>query len=78
MEKRVFGSGVAAVAPYDTQRVRVTGLDGIPVERGQPHAQAYPGLPGRWAGNPYDFVKGGQGMRIQGLPDAVIGCLDGT
>jgi hypothetical protein len=41
------------------------------------------GLPGLWAGVPYDFVRGGggpdtPGPGIPGLPEEVVGCLDGT
>lgn len=78
VEKRVFGSGVAAVAPYDTRGYASPDWTGFQWDAGNPTRKAYPGLPGRWAGTRYDFVKGGQGMRIIGLPDAVIGCLDGT
>jgi hypothetical protein len=78
VEKRVFGSGVAAVAPYDTRGFTSPDWSGFQWDAGNPTRKAYPGLPGRWAGTPYDFVKGGQGMRIVGLPDAVVGCLDGT
>ena len=78
VEKRVFGSGVGAVAPYDTRGYVSPDWTGFQWDAGNPTRKVYPGLPGRWAGTPYDFVKGGQGMRIQGLPDAVTGCLDGT
>ena len=78
VEKRVFGSGVAAVAPYDTRGFVSPDWVGFQWNAGDPKRKAYPGLPGRWAGIPYDFVKGGQGIHFQGLPDRVIGCLDGT
>ena len=44
------------------------------------HAKAYSykGLPGTWTGVAYDFVRGGRGLTIPGLPAASAGCLDGT
>ncbi len=37
-----------------------------------------PGLPGTWTGDEYDFVTGGEGLDLPGLPAEVAGCLDGT
>jgi hypothetical protein len=78
VEQRDFGIGLTAVAPFDTtgfsspdwRAFQWEGVDSKPVR--------YPGLPGRWPGTTYDFVLGGAGIDIGGLPREVIGCLDGT
>jgi hypothetical protein len=77
IEKRVFGSGMSAVAPYDSKGWSSPDWVGFQYE-GSAAAKAYPNLPGTWAGTPYDFVKGGQGLDIPGLPSQVVGCLSGT
>jgi len=69
---------VAAVAPYDTSGFRSPDWTGFQWDSADTEARAYPGLPGRWAGIPYDFVRGGAGLDIPGLPDEVRGCLGGT
>jgi hypothetical protein len=78
VESRRFGRGVAAVAPYDTDGFRSPDWTGFQWDSADPDPAAYPGLPGLWSGIPYDFVKGGAGLDIPGLPDEVRGCLDGT
>jgi hypothetical protein len=78
VEARRFGDGVAAVAPYDTAGYRSLDWVGFQYDSADPEARAYPGLPGTWTGIPYDFVQGGGGIEIPGLPDEVIGCLEGT
>jgi hypothetical protein len=78
VESRVFGSGVAAVAPYDTTGFKSPDWTGFQWNAADPVPRSYPGLPGRWAGIPYNFVAGGQGLTIPGLPKEVTGCLDGT
>lgn len=78
VEKRVFGRGVAAVAPYDTSGFRSPDWSGFQWDVAEPDPVAYPGLPGAWSGTRYDFVRGGAGLEIQGLPGQVRGCLDGT
>ena len=78
VESRRFGDGVAAVAAYDTTGYRSPDWIGFQYDSADPEARAYPGLPGVWAGLPYDFVQGGGGIEIPGLPDAVVGCLSGT
>ncbi len=78
VESRLFGRGLAAVAPYDSEGFRSPDWAGFQWDSTDTEAVAYPGLPGRWQGRPYDFVKGGAGLEIAGLPDEVIGCLDGT
>ena len=78
VESRLFGRGVAAVAPYDTEGFRSPDWVGFQWDSVDTKAMAYPGLPGRWQGVPYDFVNGGAGLDIAGLPDEVVGCLDRT
>ncbi len=78
VEQRTFGRGVAAVAPYDTKGFRSPDWTGFQWDSADTTAREYPGLPGRWQGIPYDFVKGGAGLEIAGLPDEVRGCLQGT
>jgi hypothetical protein len=78
VESREFGTGLVAVAPYDTEGFRSPDWVGFQFDSGDPEARAYPGLPGLWAGVPYDFVAGGAGLQIPGLPDEVVGCLSAT
>ena len=78
VEARRFGRGVAAVAPYDTNGFRSPDWTGFQWDSADTEARAYPGLPGRWTGVPYDFVRGGAGLDIPCLPDEVRGCLDGA
>lgn len=77
VEERRFGRGVAAVAPYDTEGFVSPDWIGFQWEAGAPQ-ERYPNLPGAWSGIPYDFVDGGEGLTIPGLPDELRGCLDGT
>ena len=79
VEARTFGRGLSAVAPYDTEGFRSPDWVGFQFDSCGPLAtKSYPGLPGRWSGTPYDFVRGGAGLKIPGLPDEVLGCLAGT
>jgi hypothetical protein len=78
VESRAFGTGLVAVAPYDTNGFRSPDWVGFQFDSGDPDARAYPGLPGMWSGVPYDFVAGGAGLQILGLPDEVVGCLSAT
>ncbi|HET9249428.1 MAG TPA: hypothetical protein VFP13_05745 [Actinomycetota bacterium] len=78
VESRTFGIGLVAVAPYDTDGFRSPDWIGFQFDGGDPEARAYPRLPGLWAGIPYDFVAGGAGLQIPGLPDEVVGCLSAT
>ncbi len=78
VEARRFGRGLAAVAPYDSKGFRSPDWTGFQWDSADIEAAAYPGLPGRWQGVPYDFVAGGAGLDIAGLPDEVRGCLAGT
>jgi hypothetical protein len=76
VEKREWGSGVAAVAPFDSEGFRSPDWVGFQYKEGE--ARSYPGLPGRWEGVAYDFVMGGKGLTIAGLGPAARGCLSGT
>ena len=78
VEARTFGTGLVAVAPYDTTGFGSPDWTGFQFDSADTQPRAYPGLPGTWAGVPYDFVKGGEGLQIPGLPDEVVGCLAGT
>jgi hypothetical protein len=78
VEARRFGQGLAAVAPYGTRGFSSPDWIGFQFDGGDTVSRAYPGLPGTWEGVPYDFVKGGEGLTISGLPSEVVGCLDGT
>lgn len=78
VEERRFGRGLAAVAPFDTEGFGSPDWVGFQWNVADTKPRRYPGLPGRWRGTPYDFVRGGEGLTIPGLPDAVVGCLDGT
>jgi hypothetical protein len=78
VEKRIFGSGVSAVAPYDTQGFTSPDWTGFKWNSEDLTRRAYPRLPGRWPGTSYDFVKGSQGVRVPGLPTQALGCLAGT
>ncbi len=79
VEARRFGRGLVGGRALRHRRVRVAGLGRVPVRQREHTAmKSYPGLPGRWSGTPYDFVRGGAGLKIPGLPDEVLGCLAGT
>ncbi|MEA2579371.1 MAG: hypothetical protein QOE83_263 [Actinomycetota bacterium] len=78
VERRNFGSGVSAVAPFSTHDWQSPDWSGFQWNSAAPKAKSYPGLPGEWPGIKYDFVKGGAGLAIPGLPAAVVRCLDGT
>jgi molecular chaperone DnaK len=69
IEKRSVGEGVVAVAPYDTKGFHSSDWVGF---EGEGNPQQYSGLPGLWAGVPYDYVNSGD------LPPQVAGCLAGT
>lgn len=77
VERREFGAGVAAVAPHDTEGFASPDWRGFQWSP-QMEPKAYEGLPGEWAGVPYDFVAGGGDLDFPGLPAEVQGCLDGT
>ena len=78
VEARRFGRGLSAVAAFDTRGWSSPDWTGFQFDTADMATRAYPGLPGTWEGVPYDFVKGGAGLQIPGLPDEVVGCLRGT
>lgn len=78
VEARRFGRGLAAVAPYASIGFHSPDWIGFQFDTADPEPKAYLSLPGEWSGIPYDFVNGGEGLGIPGLPAAVVGCLDGT
>ena len=78
VEARTFGQGLAAVAPYDTNGFRSPDWIGFQFDSADEEARRYEGLPGEWSGVPYDFVEGGAGLEIPGLPAEVVGCLSAT
>ena len=84
IEERTFGSGVAAVAPFDSTGYESPDWVGFQYEQGDTDRRTYPGLPGEWAGRPYDYITGedletGERVfRFPGLPREVAGCLQDT
>ncbi|HET9722712.1 MAG TPA: hypothetical protein VFR44_02580 [Actinomycetota bacterium] len=83
IEARRFGRGLVAVAAYDTEGFSSPDWVAFQYDSADTDTRSYPGLPGQWSGVPYDFVRGGGGPEtpgpgIPGLPDEVVGCLDGT
>jgi hypothetical protein len=77
VQERRFGTGVVAVAPYDTTGFSSPDWIGFQYEEGADPV-VYEGLPGAWDGIAYDFVEGGASLTIPGLPEDLAGCLDGT
>jgi hypothetical protein len=78
VEARRFGRGLSAVAPYDTRGWRSPDWRGFQYDEGRDEKRAVPRLPGTWSGVEYDFVRGGAGLDLPGLPEQVTGCLSGT
>jgi hypothetical protein len=68
-------AGISAVAPPDTTGYASPDWYGFV---GQGPLRVVDGLPGLWAGLEYDFVTGEGDSGHPGLPDEVVGCLDGT
>jgi hypothetical protein len=64
--RRTVGEGIAAVASYGTKNFASPDWYGFDGEGGR---SAYPTVPGRWPGQPYDYVEAHE------LPDEVVGCL---
>lgn len=67
VERREVGEGIVAVAPYATTGFKSPDWKGFDGEGG---SVAIRGVPGRWPGQPTDFVKEG------GMPAEVRGCFD--
>ena len=78
VEARRFGRGLVAVAPYDTTGLRSPDWRAFQYDESDATPRVVPGLPGTWTGIEYDFVEGGAGLTIPGLPAENAGCLDGT
>jgi hypothetical protein len=78
VEFRRFGYGLSAVAPYDTGGWESPDWRGFQYASEDHSNRDIPGLPGTWSGVEYDYVTGGAGITIPGLPDQVVGCLSGT
>jgi hypothetical protein len=78
VESRRFGRGLSAVAAYDSSGYTSPDWHGFQFDSGDTAARPVAGLPGEWSGIDYDFVKGGEGLDLPGLPTAVAGCMDGT
>lgn len=78
VERRRFGRGLVAVAPYDSTGFRSPDWIGFQFDSSDTEARPYEGLPGLWSGIPYDFARGGEGLSIPGLPEEVVGCLNAT
>lgn len=77
VEVREFGSGVAAMAPYDTDGFSSPDWRGFQWSP-ELKPKAFEGLPGEWVGVPYDFVRGGADLEFPGLPKELQGCMKGT
>ncbi len=67
--------GISAVAPWYTAGYRSPDWTGF---EGEGPPVTYLGLPGQWAGVPYDFVTGAGDGGQPGLPTQVSDCLKGT
>ncbi|MGI8928304.1 MAG: hypothetical protein ACR2H0_02390 [Candidatus Limnocylindrales bacterium] len=67
--------GVSGVAPWDTSGYESPDWTGF-IGEGHPRTNA--GLPGQWAGIPFDFVTGEGDCGQPGLPPEVVDCLVGT
>ena len=78
VEQRRFGRGLAAVAPFDSTGFRSPDWRGFQYDSTDAEPRVVPGLPGTWTGVEYDFVLGGAGLDLPGLPAEVAGCLDTT
>lgn len=78
VEEREFGPGLVAVAPFQSEGFVSPDWIGFQHESVDQEGKAYPGLPGTWGGTPYDFVNGGAGVDIPGLPSSSAGCMEGT
>jgi len=78
VESRVFGDGISAVAPYRSEGFQSPDWKGFQYDSANPRPRYVAGLPGKWSGIEYDFVKGGEGLDLPGLPSTLAGCMNGT
>jgi hypothetical protein len=78
VESRRFGRGLVALAPFDSTGFASPDWRAFQYDETDTTPRAVPSLPGMWTGIGYDFVKGGEGLTIPGLPAENAGCLDGT
>jgi hypothetical protein len=84
VERRTFGAGLVAVAPPESTGFASPDWVGFQYEGEDAEPRTYDGLPGTWAGTPYDFVRGKTLDRREdvfgfpGLPVEVAGCLAGA
>ena len=84
VEERAFGSAIVAAAPYESEGFTSPDWIGFQYEGEDEQRVRHPGLPGKWAGIPYDFVTGRDpetGEKVfnfPGLGTEVTGCLTGT
>ena len=77
VERRQFGIGLVAAAPFGTSGFSSHDWVGFQGEPGST-PQTLDDIPGKVAALTYDFVDGGEGLDIPGLPSQVAGCMDGT
>jgi len=78
VEERYFGAGVVAASPHDSNEFRSPDWMGFEDPGGGRGRKTYEGLSGKYAGDPYDFVTGGDAFDFPGLPAEALGCLEGT
>ena len=72
--RRPQAQGISAAAPFATTGYRSPDWRAF-LGEGEP--RPVPGLPGLWVGMEFDFLVGEDGAK-PGLPEEVVGCLDGT
>ena len=77
VERRQFGIGLVAAAPFDTSGYDSHDWTGFQYQAGS-QPQRVKDIPGTVQAVTYDFVDGGQGLDFPGLPADVAGCMDGT
>jgi len=77
VERRQFGIGLSAAAPFDTTGFHAGDWTGFQHDT-TADLTSVDGVPGKVRAVTYDFVDGGEGLTFPGLPDAVVGCLEGT
>ena len=78
VEERRFGTGVVAVAPYDTTGFTSPDWIGFQWDAARNERAPVRGTPRRLAGDRLRLRGGWRGADDPGLPDEVAGCLDAT